>query len=200
LSGKILGLGSKLLCEKYGHPELSMTVKGQEFAGYDSRSMKGMGLGYATSNRGACHMKHDVFAEDFDDSMPEGKAAPCKKSQDRIAAIDSSGLCVFVTSAWGLEEFAMQMDAACEGDWTAASMLEAGERIWNLERVFNMNAGFTAADDTLPPRLLNEPAPSGIRKGSLAELEKMLPEYYSIRGWTSDGIPTEKTLSRLGLE
>ena len=198
--GKILGLGSKLLCEKYGHPELSMTVKGQEFAGYDSRSMKGMGLGYATSNRGACHMKHDVFAEDFDDSMPEGKAAPCKESQDKIAAMDSSGLCVFVTSAWGLEEFAMQIDAACEGDWTAASMLEAGERIWNLERVFNMNAGFTAADDTLPPRLLNEPAPSGIRKGSLAELDKMLPEYYSIRGWNSDGMPTEKTLSRLGLD
>jgi aldehyde:ferredoxin oxidoreductase len=198
--GKILGLGSKLLCEKYGHPELSMTVKGQEFAGYDSRSMKGMGLGYATSNRGACHMKHDVFAEDFDDSMPEGKAAPCKESQDKIAAMDSSGLCVFVTSAWGMEEFAMQLDAACEGDWTAASMLEAGERIWNLERVFNMNAGFTAADDTLPPRLLNEPAPSGIRKGSLAELDKMLPEYYSIRGWNSDGIPTEKTLNRLGLD
>ena len=198
--GKILGLGSKLLCEKYGHPELSMTVKGQEFAGYDSRSMKGMGLGYATSNRGACHMKHDVFAEDFDDSMPEGKAAPCKESQDKIAAMDSSGLCVFVTSAWGLEEFAMQIDAACEGNWTAASMLEAGERIWNLERVFNMNAGFTAADDTLPPRLLNEPAPSGIRKGSLAELDKMLPEYYSIRGWNSDGMPTEKTLSRLGLD
>ena len=98
--GQILGLGSKLLCEKYGHPELSMTVKGQEFAGYDSRALKGMGLGYATSNRGACHMKHDVFAEDYDDSKPEGKAAPVKSSQDRIAAMDSSGLCVFVTTAW----------------------------------------------------------------------------------------------------
>ena len=145
-------------------------------------------------------MKHDVFAEDYDDSLPEGKAGPCKESQDRIAAMDSSGLCVFVTSAWGLEEFAMQIDAACEGEWSAERMLAAGERIWNLERMFNMNAGFTAADDTLPPRLLNEPAPSGIREGTLAELDKMLPEYYALRGWSSDGVPTDETLARLGLE
>lgn len=197
--GQILGMGSKLLCEKYGRPDLSMTVKGQEFAGYDSRSLKGMGLGYATSNRGACHMKHDVFAEDYDDSKPTGKARPVKESQDKIAAMDSSGLCIFVTSAWGLEEFAMQIDAACSGDWTAERMLEAGERIWNLERLFNMEAGFTAADDTLPPRLLNDPAPSGIRKGELSELDKMLPEYYSLRGWSEDGVPTKETLSRLGL-
>ena len=78
-------------------------------------------------------------------------------------------------------------------------MLEAGERIWNLERLFNMEAGFTASDDTLPPRLLNEPAPSGIRKGQLAELDKMLPEYYSLRGWSKNGVPTKETLSRLGL-
>jgi len=197
--GKVLGLGSKLLCEKYGRPELSMTVKGQEFAGYDSRSLKGMGLGYATSNRGACHMKHDVFSEDYDDSKPSGKAGPVKESQDKIAAMDSSGLCIFVTSAWGLEEFAVQIDAACSGNWTAQRMLEAGERIWNLERLFNIEAGFTAADDTLPPRLLNEPAPSGIRKGELSELDKMLPEYYEKRGWSKDGIPTKDTLSRLGL-
>ena len=197
--GQILGMGSKRLCEKYGRPELSMTVKGQEFAGYDSRSLKGMGLGYATSNRGACHMKHDVFAEDYDDSKPSGKAGPVKESQDKIAAMDSSGLCIFVTSAWGLEEFAVQIDAACSGNWTADRMLEAGERIWNLERLFNIEAGFTSADDTLPPRLLNEPAPSGIRKGELSELDKMLPEYYEKRGWSKDGIPTKDTLSRLGL-
>jgi aldehyde:ferredoxin oxidoreductase len=69
--GQILGLGSRLMCEKYGHPELSMAVKGQEFAGYDSRALQGMGLGYATSNRGACHLKHDVFAEDMEDMLPE---------------------------------------------------------------------------------------------------------------------------------
>ena len=108
--------------------------------------------------------------------------------------------CVFVTSAWGLGECAMQIDAACEGEWSAERMLAAGERIWNLERMFNLNEGFTAADDTLPPRLLNEPAPSGIREGTLAELDKMLPEYYALRGWSSDGVPTDETLARLGLE
>ena len=67
--GQILGLGSRRMCEKYGHPELSMAVKGQEFAGYDSRALQGMGLGYATSNRGACHLKHDVFAQDMEDQI-----------------------------------------------------------------------------------------------------------------------------------
>ncbi|MFQ5953786.1 MAG: aldehyde ferredoxin oxidoreductase family protein, partial [Kiloniellales bacterium] len=90
--GQVLGLGSRLMCEKYGRPELSMSVKGQEFAGYDSRAMQGMGLGYATSNRGACHLKHDVFDEDMEDQTGRGKAKPVKNSQDRIAMIDSSGL------------------------------------------------------------------------------------------------------------
>ena len=144
-------------------------------------------------------MRHDVFEEDFDDSLPEGKAVPCKESQDRIAAMDSSGLCLFVTSAWGIKEFAAQIDAACEGEWTDDKLLAAGERIWNLERLFNLNAGFTAADDTLPARLLSEPAPSGLRKGALAELHQMLPEYYSVRGWDQDGQPTPETLTRLRL-
>ena len=197
--GQILGLGSKLLCEKYGHPELSMTVKGQEFAGYDSRTMKGMGLGYATGNRGACHMKHDVFEQDFDDGTTAGKVVPCKESQDRISAMDSTGICIFVTSAWAIDDFAAQMDAACEGEWTPERMTEAGERIWNIERLFNLKAGFTMADDTLPSRLQNDPAPTGPRKGSLAELDQMLPEYYELRGWTKDGRPTNETLARLGL-
>ena len=97
--GKLLGLGSKRLCEKFGHPELSMSVKGQEFAGYDSRALPGMGLGYATSNRGACHLKHDVFTEDMADQSASGKAAPCKNSQDAIATIDSTGLCLFTSGS-----------------------------------------------------------------------------------------------------
>ena len=117
--GRVLGLGSKRLAEKYGHPEVSITIKGQEIPGYDARALQGMGLGYATSPRGACHMKHDVFEEDMDDVSGNGKAKPCKDSQDRIAAVDSTGLCWFTTSAWGLEEFAVQVDAACEGEWTA---------------------------------------------------------------------------------
>jgi len=198
--GRILGLGSRLMCEKYGHPEIAMHVKGQEFAGYDSRALPGMGLGFATSNRGACHLKHDVFAEDMEDQSGRGKAKPCKDSQDRIAMIDSSGLCLFTTTAWGVPEFRRQIAAACEGeDWTDERLVEIGERIWNLERQFNLEAGITAADDTLPKRLLEEPAPSGTAKGRVNELAIMLPEYYELRGWTQDGRPTARTLQRLGL-
>ncbi len=199
--GQILGLGSKLLCEKYDHPEIAMHVKGQEFAGYDSRALQGMGLGFATSNRGACHLKHDVFAEDMEDQTGKGKARPCKDSQDKVAMIDSTGLCLFTTCAWDVPEFQKQIAAACEGDdWTEERLIEIGERIWNVERLYNLKAGITAADDTLPKRLLEEPAPSGTAQGKVSELAKMLPEYYEYRGWTEDGEPTTQTLQRLGLK
>lgn len=197
--GQILGLGSKRLCEKYGHPELFMGVKGQEFAGYDSRALQGMGLGYATSNRGACHLKHDTFAEDMEDQTGKGKAVPCKESQDRTAVVDSTGLCLFTTAAWGVEEFQQQIDAACEGDWSVERLAATGERIWNLERQFNLAAGLSKDDDTLPKRLLEVPAPSGTAKGKVNQLDVMLPEYYEARGWTADGIPTNETLQRLNL-
>jgi len=197
--GKILGLGSKRLCEKYGHPELAMVVKGQEFAGYDSRALQGMGLGYATSNRGACHLKHDVFSQDMEDQTGAGKAKPCKDSQDQIAMIDSTGLCLFTTSAWDTGAFQRQIAAACGDDWTDQRLLDTGERIWNLERIFNLNAGLTAADDTLPKRLLEVPAPAGVAKGNVSALDTMLPEYYELRGWTTDGKPSSDTLNRLSL-
>ncbi|MGI9414068.1 MAG: aldehyde ferredoxin oxidoreductase family protein, partial [Hyphomicrobiales bacterium] len=198
--GQILGLGSKLMCEKYGHPEIAMVVKGQEFAGYDSRALQGMGLGYATSNRGACHLKHDVFGPDMDDQTGKGKARPCKDSQDYVAMIDSTGLCLFTGGA-GMKADAFQalMDAACEGEWTEESMLMSGERTWTLERMFNLKAGLTKADDDLPARLKEVPAPSGTAKGKVSAIDEMLPEYYEYRGWTPDGEPTTQTLQRLGM-
>jgi len=197
--GKILGLGSKRMCEHFGRPELSMAVKGQEFAGYDSRALQGMGLGYATSNRGACHLRHDCFTEDMADQSGNGKAWPCKTSQDKTAMIDSTGLCLFTTAAWDTDEFQQQVSVACGSDWTSERLLEAGERIWNLEKLFNLRSGLTMADDTLPKRLLETPAPAGIAKGRVAELNTMLPEYYALRGWSQDGIPLQTTLERLGL-
>ena len=197
--GKILGLGSKRMCEKFGRPELFMGVKGQEFAGYDSRALQGMGLGYATSTRGACHLKHDMFTEDMEDQSGNGKAEPCKKSQDRVAFVDSTGLCLFTDGTWATEDYGRQLEAACGGDWPLERLLAIGERTWNLERSFNLKAGLTKADDTLPPRLLNDPAPSGTAKGKVSELDKMLPEYYAARGWNADGVPTPETLARLGL-
>ena len=204
--GKELGQGSARLCAKYGKPELSMTVKGQEFPAYDPRGIQGMGLTYATSNRGACHLRSYTVSSEIlgvpektDPLVTEGKAGLVKAFQDATAAVDSSGLCIFTTFAWTLEDIAPQVDAACEGGWTVDNMLEAGERIWNLERQFNLSAGFTAKDDTLPERLLKEAATTGPAKGLTSGLDKMLPEYYELRGWTTDGVPSNETISRLAL-
>ncbi len=204
--GLDLGLGSKRLCEKYGHPDLSMTVKGQEFPAYDPRGIQGMGLTYATSNRGACHLRSYTVSSEVmgvpvktDPLSTEGKPELVKAFQDATAIVDSSGLCVFTTFAWTLEDIAPQVAAACEGDWTAETMLEAGERIWNLEREFNLAAGLTAADDTLPKRLLTEPAQTGPAKGNVNRLHEMLPKYYEVRGWNEQGEPTDETRQRLSL-
>jgi len=204
--GAEIGLGSRRLCEKYGHPELSMAVKSQEFPAYDSRGIQGMGLTYATSNRGACHLRSYTVASEIlgipektDPLVAEGKAGLVKAFQDATAAFDSSGLCLFTSFAWSLEDVAPQVDAACDGEWSAEKLLEVGERVWNLERQFNNAAGFTAKDDNLPARLLKDAAKVGPAKGLTNQLDKMLPEYYQLRGWTPDGVPTNETLNRLSL-
>ncbi len=204
--GVEIGQGSKRLCDKYGAPELSMTIKGQEFPAYDPRGIQGMGLTYATSNRGGCHLRSYTVAsevlgipEKTDPLVSDGKAGLVKAFQDATAAVDSSGLCLFTTFAWSLEDIAPQVDAACQGEWSVDSLLEAGERIWNMERRFNIAAGFTGKDDTLPQRLLKEAAKTGPAEGKVSDLAKMLPEYYELRGWTADGVPTDETVKRLGL-
>lgn len=204
--GKIVGLGSKRLCEKYGHPELSMSVKGQEFPAYDARGVQGMGLTYATSNRGACHLRSYTISSEVlgipvktDPHTTEGKPALVKAFQDATAVVDSSGLCVFTTFAWALSDIQPQLQAACEGDWSMEKLDLMGERIWNMERQFNNAAGFTRKDDDLPPRLKNEAAKVGPAKGLVSGIDKMIPEYYELRGWDTEGRPTAETVARLGL-
>jgi aldehyde:ferredoxin oxidoreductase len=198
--GKDIGLGSKRLTEKYGHPDLSMSVKGQEFAAYDGRSMQGMGLAYATSNRGACHLRADPYEHDFESTEIAGKAEVVKNSQDEVSFIDSSGLCLFPGGCgWTLDDYRILVAAACDGEWSEERMQQTGERIWNLERQFNLKAGLGKKDDTLPKRILEEPAPSGTGKGLVCRLGEMLPEYYELRGWSEEGVPTADTLKRLGL-
>ncbi len=204
--GREIGQGSKRLCAKYGHPELSMTVKGQEFPAYDSRGIQGMGLSYATSNRGACHLRGYTVSSEVlgipvktDPLVTEGKPGLVKAFQDATAVFDSSGLCLFTSFAWTLQDVAPQLQAACEGDWSLDHLNLVGERIWNLEREFNLRAGLTMKDDTLPPRLTREPAKAGPAKGLVNGLDKMLPEYYALRGWSVEGVPTAETRARLGL-
>ncbi|HED14681.1 MAG TPA: aldehyde ferredoxin oxidoreductase [Gammaproteobacteria bacterium] len=192
-----LGLGSKRLCEKYGHPEMSMAVKGQEIPGYDGRAMQGMALAYATSNRGACHLRADPFRDDFSRVTSDGKAQIVASSQNDNSVIDSSGLCQF--PGYSLATLSDLMAADSDGDYSLQNLQIMGERIWNLERQFNLAAGLTRADDTVPTRMLVVPACSGAGEGKVAELEKMLPEYYQLRGWDAEGVPTTATLQRLGL-
>ena len=204
--GKEVGLGSKRLCEKYGHPELSMSVKGQEFPAYDGRGIQGIGLNYATSNRGACHVRGYTVASEVlgipvktEPTATEGKPELVKAFQDATAAFDSAGVCIFTTFAWSLPDLAPQLQAACDEGYTVEELEKIGERIWNMEREFNNAAGFTKADDSLPKRLLTEAAKTGGSKGSVSHLAEMLPKYYEVRGWDSEGRPTPATKARLGL-
>ena len=204
--GKEVGLGSKRLCEKYDHPELSMSVKGQEFPAYDGRGIQGIGLNYATSNRGACHVRGYTVASEVlgipvktEPTATEGKPELVKAFQDATTIFDSAGICLFTSFAWTLADVQPQLQAACEGDWSMEKLNLVGERIWNLEREFNLAAGFTRKDDDLPPRLKNEPCKTGPAKGVVSHVEEMLPEYYKVRGWDSEGVPTAQTRTRLGL-
>ncbi len=193
--GKILSLGSYRMAEKYGHPELSMSVKKQEMPAYDGRAIQGMALEYATSNRGGCHVRGYLTSPEIlgipvktDPLVTEGKASLLKTFQDLTALVDSLGMCLFTTFALGLAEIASQYRECIGSDESDADILLKGERCWNLEKLFNIAAG--VEKDTLPPRLLREKLPSGPAKGKVAELEIMLKEYYEVRGWDKEGVPT----------
>ncbi|HPR44217.1 aldehyde ferredoxin oxidoreductase family protein [Ottowia sp.] len=204
--GKEIGMGSKRLAARYGHPDLSMSSKGQEFPAYDGRAIQGIGLAYATSNRGGCHLRGYTIASEVlgipvktEPSATEGKPELVKAFQDATAAFDSAGVCIFTTFAWSLPDLAPQLQAACDEGYTVEELEKIGERIWNMEREFNNAAGFTKADDSLPKRLLTEAAKTGGSKGSVSHLAEMLPKYYEVRGWDSEGRPTAATKARLGL-
>lgn len=204
--GDKMAEGSLRLATAYGHPELSMSVKGQELPAYDPRGAQGQGLVYATSNRGGCHVRGYLIApeilgvpEKLDPRSIEDKAKWAKIFQDLTAVIDSSGLCLFTSFALGAEDYRDLLAAATGFDYTVEEMLACGERIWNLERLFNLEAGLDPAQDTLPKRLLEEPMPEGPNQGSVVRLSEMLPEYYRLRGWDESGRPTEEKLKELGL-
>jgi len=204
--GQEIGQGSKRLTAKFGHPELSMSAKGQEFPAYDGRAIQGIGLAYATSNRGGCHLRGYTIASEVmgipvktDPTATEGKPELVKAFQDATAAFDSAGLCVFTTFAWSLPDLAPQLQAACDEAYTVEELSLIGERIWNMEREFNNAAGFTKADDTLPKRLKTEAAKVGGSKGQVSQVDAMMPKYYEVRGWDSEGRPTAETKARLGL-
>jgi len=200
--GYWIGEGSRKMCKYYGAPDLSMEVKGLEMPAYDPRGAKGMGLNYATSNRGGCHVTgYTIAAEvlgDVDRFTIEGKAELTKTFQDFTSIVNSSVNCLFVTFALGLDEYVEMIGPITGWDINADELLKTGERITNLERMILNKLGLSGKDDTLPKRLTDEKMPSGPSEGQTVDLETMKKEYYNLRGW-ENGIPTESKISELGL-
>ncbi len=202
---KLMADGSYRLCEHYGQPDISMSVKKLEMPAYDARGIQGIGLGYATSNRGGCHVRSYTISPEIlglpvaiDRTTAEGKASWTKTYQDLTAVIDSMGLCLFTSFALGAPEYANLMNAGTGTTFTPEELLVAGERIYNIERLFNKEAGMKSEDDRLPKRMTEEPIADGPSKGMLSKLSITLPEYYEARGW-ENAFPTQETLVRLGL-
>jgi len=213
--GDRLAEGSYRLADSCGHPEYAMVSKKQELAGYEPRTIQGMGLAEATSPIGGSHMRaQTAYFELF--GVPkvigptgiEDKARLVRIWQDMTGIIDCTGVCYFFAvrcfvdpvlevTPTGFTEF---LNAATGADYTVEEVRMAGERVFNAERLFLANAGLSRKDDTLPKRQLEEPMPDGPNKGALSRLPEMLDDYYEFRGWTKEGIPSDEKLEELGLK
>ena len=204
--GDILAEGVKRAALKLGKGSERFTaeVKGLEYPGYEPRGSIGMALAYATSDRGACHLRawpaaSEVFG-DVDPFTAEGKAQMVIDDQNLYCAKWSLVVCDFY--AIGYENIARLASAATGWKLSVDDMKIIGERIWNLIRLFNVREGLTRKDDTLPYRISNDPLKGGKADGHVVKPEdfhKMLDEYYKLRGWDSEGRPSKEKLRELDL-
>ena len=173
-----------------------------------------MGLLYATSNLCASHMAGDLaYAEVFgtpakiDPLTIENKPQLIMRYEDAFTLIDAAGLCVFLAVRYVFDDDVMLwptrltelMNLTTGADYTPVTIMQAAERVYNLERMFLLEAGITKADDTLPTRMLEEPLTEGPAAGHVVELDEMLPLFYKARGWDENGVPTQEKLLELGL-
>ena len=198
--GRDLALGVKRLAAKYAAEDLAVESKGMEFPAYEPRGNHGMGLAYATSERGACHLRaFTIFAENPFDG--EQLAKDVVAAQNLNAIKWAMCICDF----WGTittEYLARQLSAGLGETVTTGELDRAGERIWNLLRLLNNREGFTADDDNLPKKILTQALRGGPHAGRTLEaheLEAMKSLYYAARGWDADAVPKPATLATLGL-
>jgi len=196
--GDALAEGCWRAAKTFGDEGMANQVKGQSIAAYDPRGLQGMGIGYATSNRGACHLRGYTPAsevlgipEKTDPLAWEGKGKLLKIFQDLHAISDSFDICKFNAFAEGINEYVAQYVAMTGVDLNADGLMKAGERIYNLERYYNNLNGFAGKDDSLPEKFLKQPG-SGPAAGHVCELDNMKKEYYEARGWIDGVIPESK--------
>lgn len=204
--GDTLAEGAANAAKAFGHSELAMSVKGQAIPAYDPRGLKGMGIAYATSNRGACHLRAYTPAAELgvmpynslkvDPLAFQGKGELVMIFQNFHAFSDSMDICKFSAFAQGADEYAAQYAAMVGVPFTAGDVMKTGERIYNLERHFNNLAGLREGSDTLPKRFTEEPSTMPGSEGQVCELDAMLEEYYDKRGWVN-GVVTEAKLKEL---
>ena len=205
--GNLLAEGVRRASKKIGDgsEKFAMHVKGLEIPGYDPRGAFGMALAYATSDRGACHQRAWTVRAEIEGKLEprfstKGRARFVKETQDERAMCFSLVLCDFAPLE--VKHFVELLNKATGFNFTVEDYLKTGERIWNLTRLFNVREGITRKDDTLPPRFMEEPLPEGATKGQVVTkemLDEMLGEYYALRGWDKNGVPTEEKLKELGL-
>ncbi|UCE45016.1 MAG: aldehyde ferredoxin oxidoreductase family protein [Methanobacteriota archaeon] len=210
--GAIIGEGSKRLAARFGKEaeQYAMNVKGMEFPGYDPRGIQGMSLAFATSTRGACHLRATMYVPELfqgvlDRFTVKGKASTLKELQELFTVLDCMVLCKFgarnaFSNSW--ENMVMLVNAATGSDYTVEQLKQVGERVWTLERMYNLREGFSKEDDTLPERLFTTPIHDGPSKGAVVDKEDFINEleaYYDLWGWSKEGVPGKEALKRLGL-
>ncbi|MGC8598595.1 MAG: aldehyde ferredoxin oxidoreductase family protein [Thermoplasmata archaeon] len=212
--GSLLADGVRAAYTRLGKgKDFALEIKGLEPPAYDIRGIKGMALAEAVSVRGACHLTAGVYGtelvgkwwkfENVDRFSSRGKGFEVKIHEDFMSVYDSLGICKFSRHMFFIEGLVDILNAYTEFNFSVSELLVAGERIYNVERAFNAREGFTRKDDYLPERVMKDPIPKGVSKGSLVrkeELESMLDEYYQARGWSMDGIPTKAKLHELELD
>ncbi|MEM1901586.1 MAG: aldehyde ferredoxin oxidoreductase family protein [Candidatus Nezhaarchaeales archaeon] len=204
--GDVLAEGSLRLARSYGDEELSMSVKGLEIPAYDPRGAFGMALSYATSYRGACHLRSWTIAFEVI-GVPNlverfsafEKPSLVKYTQDLSAVYDSLVMCKHFAVEFDEEPLSAMLSAVTGVEFSKEGLLMVGERVWTIARLFNIREGFSKKDDRLPRRLLT-PLTTGPTAGRIPPLNDMIEEYYLIRGWDSNGVPTKRCLSKLSLE
>lgn len=210
--GKFIGEGSRRMAAKYG-PEAAkyaMNVKGMEFPGYDPRGIQGMALAFATSPRGACHLRATMYVPELfqgvlDRFTVRGKTSTLKDMHQLFTLYDCMVLCKFgarnaFANSW--DNMLILCNAATGDGYTLEELKKVGARGWTVERLFNLREGLSRKDDTLPERMFTLAIPEGPSKGAVvnkADFEKELTEYYRAWGWTPEGVPTRESLSALGI-